>query len=172
MLKVEETGLAGVRLVTPPTIFRDFRGEYVETYNRELYRAAGIDQDFVQDDISVSRRNVLRGLHGDQTTWKLVSCLIGEFYLVVVNNDPAARQYRQWRAFTLNEKNRQQVLIPPRFGNGHLVLSERAMFHYKQTSYYDRPGQFTLMWNDPELRIAWPIEDPILSARDGGKPDA
>ena len=167
-LKVENTALDGVLLIEPPTRFEDFRGEYVETYNQALYRAAGIGWDFIQDDVSISSRHVLRGLHGDATTAKLISCLVGKFYLVVVNNDPASPQYRQWTSFTLSEKNRLQVLVPPKFANGHLVLSDTAMFHYKQTSEYDRSGQFTLLWNDPELGLWWPIKDPIVSRRDAG----
>lgn len=170
-MKVESTPLDGVLLITPPTLFEDWRGEYVELYNRRLYQDAGITIDFVQDDISTSSRHVLRGLHGDGETWKLVSCLSGRFYLAVINWDPDSPQYRQWTSFTLSEKNRQQVLIPPRFGNGHVVLSEQATFHYKQTSYYNRAGQFTLKWNDPELGIWWPVPNPLVSQRDAGIDD-
>lgn len=168
MLQVATTELDGVKLITPPTNFEDFRGEYVEIYNEEMYKNAGISEDFMQDDISVSSRNVLRGIHGDQKTSKLVSCLYGKFYLVVINNIIDSPQYRRWTAFTLSEKNRRQVLIPPGFGNGHVVLSETAMFHYKQTTSYDRAGQFTLLWNDPALGIWWPIKNPIISRRDEG----
>jgi len=167
-MKVAESSLEGVLVIEPPTLFRDHRGEYVELYNRELYHEAGITQDFIQDDISVSSRNVLRGLHGDQNTWKLVSCLQGEFYLVVVNWNDQSPQHRQWEAFTLSEENHLQVLIPPKFGNGHVVLTDRAIFHYKQTTVYDRVGQFTLMWDDPKLNIDWPVKSPILSRRDQG----
>jgi len=167
-MDVQKTKLDGVLLITPPTIFKDFRGTYVELYNDELYKKAGIITKFVQDDISTSSLNVLRGLHGDAKTWKLVSCLYGEFYLMVVNWDELSPQYRQWEAFTLSDQNRKQVLIPPRFANGHLVLSEQTVFHYKQSTYYDRPGQFTIMWNDPTLNLPWPVKNPILSKRDGG----
>lgn len=169
-MKVETTSLDGVLLITPPTIFEDFRGHYVETWNQQLYANAGIDHPWVQDDISVSDHHVLRGIHGDGGTWKLVSCLTGRFYLVVVNNDPASPQFHRWQGFTLSDINRQQVLIPPKFGNGHLVLSDRAMFHYKQTSFYDRPSQFTLRWDDPALGIYWPVANPILSIRDAEAP--
>lgn len=167
-LVTHRTTLDGVLLVEPATVFEDFRGSYVETWNRRLYAASGIDVDFVQDDVSVSARNVLRGIHGDRTTWKLVSCLAGAFYLVVVNCDERSPQHRRWESFTLSDRNRLQVLIPPRFGNGHLVTSEQAIFHYKQSTYYDRAGQFTLRWDDPALGIWWPTGDPIVSRRDAG----
>lgn len=167
-MEVTKGKLDGVVVIKPPTIFEDFRGTYVETYNEQIYREAGITVDFVQDDISVSTQHVLRGIHGDQETWKLISCLSGKFYLVVVNWDSASPQYGQWEAFTLSEQNRLQVLVPPKFGNGHVVLSEQAIFHYKQSSYYNRAGQFTLIWNDPQLKIWWPIDHPIVSRRDAG----
>jgi len=163
---VRKTKLDGVLLISPPTNFEDFRGEYVEIYNRDLYRAAGIDADFVQDDISVSSRHVLRGIHGDSQTTKLVSCLHGRFYLLVVNAIPGHPQEGQWEGFTLSEKNRLQVLIPAGFGNGHVVLSESAIFHYKQDSQYDRAGQFTIAWNDPRYDFWWPVKSVILSRRD------
>ncbi len=167
-MEVTKSKLDGVVVIKPPTIFEDFRGTYVETYNEQIYHEAGIDIKFVQDDISVSTQHVLRGIHGDQETWKLISCLSGKFYLVVVNWDSTSPQYRQWEAFTLSEENRLQVLVPPKFGNGHLVLSDRAIFNYKQSSYYNRAGQFTLIWNDPQLKIWWPIKEPIVSPRDQG----
>jgi dTDP-4-dehydrorhamnose 3,5-epimerase len=168
-LEITKGKLNGVMVVKPPTIFNDFRGSYVETYNEDLYTRAGINIKFVQDDISTSSKHVLRGIHGDQDTWKFVSCLYGEFFLVVVNWDKASPQYGQWESFTLSDRNRLQVLIPPKFGNGHLVLSEQAIFHYKQSTYYNRAGQFTLMWNDPRLKIKWPIDNPITSKRDSGE---
>lgn len=164
-LRVEQTRLDGVLLITPET-FEDFRGEYVELYNRELYQQAGIAVDFVQDDISVSSLHVLRGFHGDSATTKLISCLLGRFYMVVANCDENSAQYGQWQAFTLTEKNRRQVLVPPRHGLAHLALSERIIFHYKQSTYYDPAAQFTRLWNDPELNVWWPIKNPILSQRD------
>ena len=167
-MEISKTSLDGVLMITPSTIFEDFRGTYVETYNLEQYREAGVDVEFVQDDISVSARHVLRGIHGDQETWKLVSCLQGEFYLAVVNWDQGSSQYGQWESFVLSEQNHKQVLIPPKFGNGHVVLSDQAIFHYKQSTYYNPAGQFTLRWNDPNLNISWPVKNPILSQRDQG----
>jgi len=167
-ISLRPTSLDGVFLITPPTVFRDFRGRYVEIYNQTIYRRAGIDHDFIQDDVSVSRRGVLRGIHGDEKTWKLISCLQGSFYLVVINNNSDSSQYLQWEAFTLSDEEPSQVLIPPKFGNGHLVLTDQAIFHYKQTTTYDRTSQFTLNWNDPKLEIWWPKLDPLTSRRDEG----
>ncbi len=147
-------------------IFKDFRGEYIETYNEAMYRENGIYIKFVQDDISVSKKNVLRGIHGDNVTWKLISCLYGEFYLVVVNSDKKSKNFGKWQSFVLSDKKRLQVLVPPGYGNAHLVLSETTIFHYKQSTYYDRAKQFTYKWNDPRLNIEWPIKKPILSQRD------
>lgn len=165
-LEIIKSDLPGVLQIRPPTLFEDFRGAYVELYNEQLYREAGVDMKFVQDDMSVSSRHVLRGLHGDGVTWKLISCLLGKIYLVVVNWDEASPLFGQWRAFTLSETNRQQVLVPPKHGLGHLVLTDQAIFHYKQTTYYERKTQFTLRWDDPRIKIWWPVSDPILSLRD------
>ena len=167
-MKVETTALDGVLKVTPPTNFEDFRGNYVELYNKRLYREASINHEFIQDDISTSRKHVLRGIHGDSTTWKLISCLHGAFYLVVINHNQDSPQYKRWQGFTLTDRNRLQILVPPLFGNGHLVLSETAIFYYKQTTEYDRARQFTILWNDPEYGIWWPVKTPILSIRDEG----
>ena len=153
-LNITETKLQGVLLIKPPTIFEDFRGSYIELYNEEIYKNAGILVDFKQDDISTSKKNVLRGIHGDSTTWKLISCLFGRFYLVVVDCNKDSRQFLEWESFELSDVNREQVLIPPGFGNGHLVLSDTAIFHYKQSTYYDRASQFTYLWDDPELNIS------------------
>lgn len=165
---IEKTSLDGVIIIVPPTRFEDFRGSYVETYNEEIYKYAGIHQRFIQDDVSISRHNVLRGIHGDTRTWKLVSCLFGSIYLIVVNNDLNSSSYRQWASFTLSDKNNLQVLIPPNFGNGHLVLSESAIFHYKQTTDYDRDTQFTIKWDDPNFNFWWPTWSPLVSLRDSG----
>lgn len=164
-MKIFKAKLNGVMLIKPD-IFEDYRGQYVEIYNEEFFRSNGIQVKFIQDDISVSSKHVLRGIHGDAETWKLISCLYGKFYLVVINYDDQSEQYGRWEAFTLSERNRLQVLVPPKYGNGHLVLSDTAIFHYKQNTYYNPKGQFTILWNDPQFNIWWPIKQPILSQRD------
>ena len=165
MITIEETKLKGVRMIKLDR-FEDHRGHYVETYNEEIYNKNGIDVNFIQDDISASSRHVLRGIHGDDETWKLISCLYGSFYLVVINHDEKSPDFGKWEAFTLSDRNFLQVLVPPKYGNGHLVLSEKAIFHYKQNTHYNPQGQFTVLWNDPKFNIWWPIKNPILSRRD------
>ena len=134
MIHLEDTKLDGVLLIKPQ-VFEDFRGSYLMPYNEkeniEAIIQNGVDElSFVEDDISVSKKHVLRGIHGDYNTAKLISCLEGEFYLVVVNNIPDHKQFRQWVSFNLSEYNRYQVFVPPGFGNGHLVLTDRAIFSY------------------------------------------
>jgi len=172
-ISVADTAIQGVKVITPLHVFEDHRGIYRETWNQFDYdtdpdlRIPGKGVYFVADDISVSRRNVLRGIHGDYKTFKLVSCLYGAFFLVVVDWRPDSPTYRQYVKITLSDRNYLSVLIPPGCGNGHLVLSETAIFHYKQSEYYNRGGQFTIAWDDPALNICWPISTfPILSERD------
>jgi len=165
-LEIKKTKLKNVLIIKPPTIFRDFRGKYIETYNNIIYKSNSIKINFIQDDISVSKKNVLRGIHGDNKTWKLVSCLYGSFYLVVLNYDKKSKNFGNYISIVLSDQNNLQVLIPPKHGNGHLVLSKQAIFHYKQNTLYERKSQFTIKWNDPNFKIKWPIKNPILSKRD------
>lgn len=165
MIKVSKTNLNGVLLIEPD-VFKDLRGEFVETYNESIYKEEGIDIKFVQDDISVSFKNVLRGIHGDSETWKLVSCLYGKIYLVIVNCDESSGSFGKWQSFDISAENRRQILIPPKYGNAYVVLSDGCIYNYKQSTYYNRDKQFTYKWNDPRFKISWPIKDPILSERD------
>lgn len=178
MINVFKTTLEGVLLIKPEP-FEDFRGEYVETFNEKIYaeeiykslkgtsyqiQASHIR--FVEDDISTGCHGVLKGIHGDTKTWKLVQCLFGKFYLLVLNYSTKSKSYGTWQGFTLSDKNRLQVLIPPMYGNGHLVLSEYDIYHYKQSTFYNPENQFTIKWNDPKFKFWWPIKNPILSLRD------
>lgn len=162
---IEKTKLEGVLLIKL-NAFEDHRGEYIEIYNKKMYASKSIDVDFVEDDVSISNRGVIKGIHGDSTTWKLISCLHGKLYLVVVNYNRDSEHFGKWESFVLSETNNHQVLVPPKYGNGHLCLSEKSIFHYKQSAYYDPSSQFTIKWNDPRFNIWWPIKDPILSRRD------
>lgn len=150
--------------VYQPDVFEDFRGELYTLFKQEEHELV-----FNHDKVSVSRQNVLRGLHGDSKSWKLITCLSGVVYLVVVDNRPESPNYLKWDSIVLSETNRKQVLVPPMFANGHLVLSPSAVFFYKWSypgNYPDVKDQFTLKWNDPRIRIHWPISNPILSKRD------
>jgi dTDP-4-dehydrorhamnose 3,5-epimerase len=162
---VEKTKLDEVLLIKLNG-FEDHRGEYLELYNEKLYNSKGIELKFVEDDISIATRGVIKGIHGDERTWKLISCLHGKFYLVVINYDEQSKTFGKWQSFVLSDRNKHQVLVPPKHGNGHLCLSEKSIFYYKQSSYYDPSGQFTIRWNDPRFKIWWPVKNPILSIRD------
>ena len=145
--------------------FKDHRGYYwtswIKVSNNKLI--------FIHDKFSLSKKNVLRGLHGDNKTWKLVSCPYGKFLLVVVNCVKKSKDYLTWQSWILSHNNGVQILIPPNHANGHLCLSNECLFHYKLSykgSYIDVKKQFSLKWNDPKLNINWRIKNPILSNRD------
>ena len=159
--------------IIQPDVFYDYRGEYVETWNVENYKIFdhlvndGKSITFKQDDISTSVKHTLRGLHGDSKTWKLVSCVYGSLLQVVVDMRESSDTYLEYDMFSINDKNRSQILIPPGFANGHLVMSDFGIFSYKQSTLYGGASkQFTVKWNDPKLNIPWPIDNPILSSRD------
>ena len=147
-----------------PSSFEDYRGELYTLFKQDNH-----DLIFNHDKVSVSKQHVLRGLHGDSKAWKLITCLSGEIYLVVVDNRPESVNYLKWDWIILTAKNRKQVLIPPMFANGHFILSQEATFFYKWSypgEYPDIKDQFTLKWNDSRINIHWPITNPILSERD------
>ena len=156
--------------IIKPVSFYDFRGEYLETFSARTYKFKDRyenDVVFVEDDISVSKRGVLRGLHGDDKTWKLIQCLWGEIFVAVADMRSDSPTYLQWDSFSVSDKNRLQILIPAGCANGHLCLSEKCIFSYKQSQYYSGSNnQFTVRWDDPKLNISWPVSDPLLSERD------
>ncbi len=165
MIKVEKTTLDGVLLIRPE-VFEDFRGTYVSLYNKSDFKEAGISIDFVCEDYSTSSRGVLRGIHADSDNWKLISCYRGRFYFVVVNCDKNSKEFGKWESFILSEENHVQILVPPKFGNGHLALSDEVMFHYLQSNYYDPSRQTSYRYDDPQFNVSWPTKNPILSKRD------
>ena len=165
-LDVKPTSLKSVLMIVPPTIFEDYRGLYIETYNEKLYNQEGIDVKFVADSFIISDKNVLRGIHGDSKTWKLVNCLHGRFYIVIINCDESSLEFGKWASFTLSETNRKQLLVPPKHGIGHLILSEKVIYHYKQTEYYEDKEEFVYRWDDKKFNINWGIKYPILSEKD------
>ena len=120
----------------------------------------------MQDDVSYSKRDVLRGIHGDDVTTKLVTALFGDCFSILADNRPDSPTYRQWEAFSLTHENRHQLLIPAGVGNSALARSETLVYHYKQTTHFVPGRQFTIHWDDPAWNFEWPIDEPILSARD------
>ncbi|HMQ70381.1 MAG TPA: dTDP-4-dehydrorhamnose 3,5-epimerase [Ignavibacteria bacterium] len=164
-ITVSKTDLNDVILIKP-SIFEDHRGMYVETFNEEDYKLNNINTKFVRDDISTSSRNVLRGLHYDNKTWKLIHCMYGKIFFVVADMREDSGQYLKWQSFILTSDNRHQVLVPPGFANGHYVLSDHCIFHYKMSEYYDPENEKGVKWNDPKLGIFWPADHPVLSEKD------
>ena len=145
--------------------FKDHRGYYWTSWRLDSNKKL----KFNHDKFSLSRKNVLRGLHGDNKTWKLISCPYGSFKLIIVNCIKKSRNYLKWKSIILSQKNGLQVLVPPNFANGHLCLSKECLFHYKLSykgQYLDADKQFSLRWNDPKININWGIKRPILSSRD------
>ncbi|HHI79240.1 MAG TPA: dTDP-4-keto-6-deoxy-D-glucose epimerase [Planctomycetes bacterium] len=165
MIQVRETSLAGVMEIVPD-VFTDHRGRYVELFDTEAYAEVAGEIEWVQDDLSVSKKGVLRGIHGDYETTKLVTVLHGEGYAILADNREESPTYRRWEAFELSGENRRQLLIPKGVGNSVLALSEVLVYFYKQDSHYVPGRQFTIAWNDPAWNFAWPVDDPILSERD------
>ena len=165
MLKIEETNLKGVYLVKP-SAHEDARGNFYETYNEKEYNEAGLTARFIQDDISKSVKGVLKGMHGDPGTYKLVQCACGSVYAVILNCDETSPDFGKWQSFILSDENKYQLYIPPMYGNGYYVLSDIAVYTYKQSTYYGEYKQFTYKWNDERFKIEWPAEASIISERD------
>ncbi len=164
---VRQTPLPGVLVVEPKT-FRDERGFFLETYQRDRYKEAGIDAEFVQDNASRSTRGTLRGLHlqhpNDQT--KLVYVLEGEVFDVAVDVRLSSPMFAKWHGEILTAENSIQLFIPEGFAHGFCVLSETALFAYKCTAPYAPTDEITIAWNDPLIGIEWPVAQPNLSSRD------
>jgi len=170
-MKVLETVLPGV-LIIEPKVFGDARGFFLESYQAERYRQQGIAHTFVQDNHSRSARGVLRGLHFQRSRpqGKLVSVSRGSVYDVAVDINPASPTCGQFVAVELNDENHRQLWIPPGYAHGFCVLSDIADFQYKCTDYYIPEDEGGLLWNDPQVNIPWPIEQPLLSAKDQRNP--
>lgn len=168
-MNIIQTEIPDVLLIEP-RVFGDERGFFYESYNeRVLLEKAEIATHFVQDNHSLSAKNVLRGLHYQikQPQGKLVRVVVGEVFDVAVDLRTSSKYFGQWVGYRLSAQNKQQLWIPPGFAHGFLVLSESAEFLYKTTGYYAPEYERTIFWNDPDLAIAWPLEaEPIISAKD------
>ncbi|MBD2454937.1 dTDP-4-dehydrorhamnose 3,5-epimerase [Nostoc sp. FACHB-87] len=157
-------------LLIEPQVFSDSRGFFFESYNQQKFTDK-LDHpfNFVQDNHSFSKKNVLRGLHYQiiQPQGKLVRAIVGSIFDVAVDVRKSSPTFGQWVGYELSAENKRQLWIPPGFAHGFLVLSEVAEVLYKTTDYYAPQGDRTILWNDPDLAIDWPIQEPpILSAKD------
>ena len=156
-------------VIIEPKVFGDDRGFFLEVFQAERYsHLAGINLPFVQDNYSRSSRGVLRGLHFQKTKpqGKLVRVVRGEVYDVVLDIRKGSLTFGQWEGIILSEENKRQFWVPPGLAHGFLVLSNTADFEYKCTDYYDPTDEGSVLWNDPDLDIPWPVADPILSNKD------
>jgi len=168
---VKESTLRNV-LIFEHECFEDHRGTYEELYNKEKFDKICKDKlgyliEFKEDNIAISSKHVLRGLHGDDRTWKYVTCLKGKYFINVLCYDKTSSDFGKWESFVLSEQNKKQLLIPPFHGHGYVVMSEEAIFHYKQSCIYKGMAeQFTIKYNDNRFNMWWPIKNPIISKRD------
>lgn len=157
-------------IIVEPKVFGDERGFFFESFNARLFeQATGLKRDFVQDNHSKSARHVLRGLHYQikQPQGKLVRVVVGEVFDVAVDLRRSSKTFGQWVGVYLSSENKMQLWIPEGFAHGFVVLSETAELLYKTTDYYAPEHERSLLWNDPDLAIAWPFEgEPILAAKD------
>jgi dTDP-4-dehydrorhamnose 3,5-epimerase len=170
-LNVIETSLPGVLLIEPK-VYADTRGFFMETYQAAHFRAHGIDAAFVQDNHSRSLRGVLRGLHYQEPNpqGKLVRCTRGALYDVAVDIRAGSPQFGKWTAAELTEENRRMMWLPPGFAHGFCALSEIADLVYKCTAFYEAANDRSILWNDPDLGITWPVAKPALSPKDAAAP--
>lgn len=166
-MQVSKTKIPGVYLIRPQ-VHEDARGFFFESYHHRRLAEAGISEVFVQDNHSKSRKNTLRGLHYQllHPQAKLCRVVEGEVLDVAVDIRKGSPCFGQWVSALLSAENKQQILIPRGFAHGFVVLSETAEFLYKCTDFYYPEDEHGILWNDPQLDIAWNVRDPILSAKD------
>lgn len=168
-MKIAETALPGVLILTP-NIYRDDRGAFMETWNQKSFTEAGLPSTWVQDNYSISKKNVLRGIHYQvtQPQGKLVRVTHGAVLDVAVDLRRSSPSFSRYVAVELSEENGQMLWIPEGFGHAFLVLTDTAGFAYKVTDYYSPAGERTIVWNDPDIAIHWPIDPDkaILSDKD------
>jgi dTDP-4-dehydrorhamnose 3,5-epimerase len=167
-MKIIHTPIQDV-LLLEPSVFEDPRGYFFEAFNKRTLQDLGIAADFVQDNISLSKHNVLRGLHYqiEEAQGKLVRALAGQVFDVAVDLRVSSPTFGKWFGEVLTGANRKSMWIPPGFAHGFVVLSDEALFSYKTTAYYAPQFERTILWNDSDLMIKWPISsDPVLSKKD------
>jgi dTDP-4-dehydrorhamnose 3,5-epimerase len=156
-------------IIIEPEVFNDSRGYFFESYNKEKFRKAGLQSEFIQDNQSLSQKGVLRGLHLQNPPWeqgKLVRVIKGAVLDVVLDARKNSESFGKHFSIVLSEQNKTQLWIPPGFAHGFLTLEDETIFYYKCTQLYNRESEAGIRWNDPELGIDWGVENPSLSAKD------
>ena len=166
-MRVIPTAIDGVTIVEP-AVHADARGHFLETFHAREYADAGLPVEFVQDNESLSRQRVLRGLHLQlrRPQGKLVRVVRGEIWDVAVDVRPDSPTFGKWVGITLSDSNFRQLYVAPGCAHGFCVISDLALVHYKCTAFYDRDDEVGIAYNDPKLAISWPISDPVLSPKD------
>lgn len=166
-IQIEDLPLRGLKLIVPP-LFADARGYFVELHHEARYAALGLSDAFVQDNLSSSRRDVLRGLHFQTPSWqgKLVTVLRGEIYDVAVDLRRDSPTFGRWHGLALSGRDHRQLWVPRGFAHGFCVVSEEALVLYKCSAFYEPAQEHTLLWNDPDLGIDWPVRSPLVSEKD------
>lgn len=169
-IQVLATTLQDARLLVPD-VFADERGYFKETYSSAKYEALGIADRWVQDNVSRSARNTVRGMHADRRMAKLVQALQGAIWDVIADLREGSPTYRKWEAFELTGENHHQLYVPAGFLHGFLALEDGSIVAYKQSALYDPAQEFAINWRDPTLDISWPITgEPLISAKDAAAP--
>lgn len=172
-MKIIETELKGCYIIEP-SVFGDHRGYFIETYNKQKFEEQGMDIDFIQDNQSFSaERGTLRGIHFQNNPMaqaKLVRCTQGSVFDVAVDLRPDSPTYKQWFGIVLSADNHRQLLIPRGFGHAFQTLTNDVIFQYKVDNYYSKEDERGIIYNDPDINVAWPIENPILSDKDKNAP--
>jgi len=166
-LRVIATKIDGAKVIEP-AVYADERGHFFQIFHAQQYAAAGLPSEFVQDNESLSKRNVLRGLHLQlrKPQGKLVAVVSGEIWDVAVDIRRESPTFGKWVGETLSEANRKQLYVPPGCAHGFCVLSEVAIVHYKCTDFYDPADEVGIAYDDPALGISWPVTHPLLSPKD------
>jgi dTDP-4-dehydrorhamnose 3,5-epimerase len=166
-MEIIDLPLAGAKLIRP-RVFRDARGFFFESYSQPRYQAAGIGETWVQDNHSASTKGTLRGLHYQSRPGqaKLVRVTTGRIFDVIVDVRPASPTFGRWHGEEIDAEAHEQLYVPIGFAHGFAVLSDTAEVQYKVSSPYDGATECAIRWNDPEIGVAWPLDEPILSARD------
>lgn len=156
-----------------PAVFADERGFFMETYKESLFKKNGITERFVQDNFSKSTRGVVRGLHfqnGSKAQGKLIRVASGRVWDVAVDIRPSSPTFLKWAAIEIDDTNKRMLYIPPGFAHGFAALSSEVLFHYKCTQEYDKNAEGGIRWDDPDIGIKWPLDNPVVSGKDKNLP--